>query len=376
MSDSQLAVRPKASQQLATLIGMDPTAMLETIKAQCFKTNPANVSDAQLAAFISIASEMKVNPLLPGMLYAYPIQGGGIVPIMGPDGIYKKLAENPDIDSWETEVFPQDTALPPTHATTKIWRKGRERPLSYTALMSEWKVGSNPNWNTRPRHMLALRSLKHCARQIIHGLPGDEDDRIISGEINVTPHEATTEPQQNTRPKPPPREKKGAAAVESAAIDVPATEVKETEKKVEPTKPVEQSKPEPKAEPKIEKPVEKVEEQPKNQTPRQSLQDKERISTVCIPQEVFALNIRKSGVDTPSVKAKISGGFIGDVLHFGGSTRNITGDGFTAIKEWKVGVPVKLDLIGMMNTKSGNLITIVEKISPVEAEPETAPEVE
>jgi len=374
MSDQQLAVRPKASQQLATLIGMEPAAMLDTIKAQCFKTNPANVSDAQLAAFVSIASEMKVNPLLPGMLYAYPVSGGGIVPIMGPDGIYKKLAENPDIDSWETEVFPADPALPPTHATTKIWRKGREHPLSYTALMSEWKVNSNPNWNVRPRHMLSLRSLKHCARQIIHGLPGDEDDRIISGEINVTPTETTGVPSEpQNRPAPPPRQKKGAAAVDSAAIDIPTTVVKEQEKKVEPTKPVEPPKQEQKP---AEKPVEKIPEPSKNQAPRQSLQDKEQLSTVCIPQEVFALNIRKSGVDTPSVKASVSGGFIGEVLHFGGSTRNASGDGFTAIPEWKVGVPVKLDLIGKLNSVSGKLLTIVEKISAVEAEPDTASEVE
>ena len=72
---------------------------------------------------------------------------------------------------------------PPTHAVTKIWRKGRERPLAYTALMSEWKMNSNPNWNSRPRHMLGLRSLKHCARQIIHGIPYDVDDRDI---INIT----------------------------------------------------------------------------------------------------------------------------------------------------------------------------------------------
>jgi hypothetical protein len=49
--------------------------------------------------------------------------------------------------------------------------------------MSEWRINSNPNWNTRPRHMLGLRSLKHCARQIIHGLPYDIDDREI---INIT----------------------------------------------------------------------------------------------------------------------------------------------------------------------------------------------
>ncbi len=184
---SQLAVRPRASQQLATLLGMEAGAMLDTIKAQCFKGNPANISNEQLAAFVSIAADMGVNPLLPGMLYAYPVSGGGIVPIMGPDGVFKKLAEHPEVDSWETTVYPEDPLQTPTHAVSKIWRKGRDKPLTKTCILSEWKVNSNPNWNTRQRHMLELRTLKQNARQIIHGIPFDEDERHMMGEINVTP---------------------------------------------------------------------------------------------------------------------------------------------------------------------------------------------
>jgi hypothetical protein len=182
-NENQITVRPRASHQLAALIGMEPGAMLDAIKVQCFKCDPSKVSNEQLAAFVSIAAEMGVNPFLPDMIYAYPTANGGILPIMGPSGVYKKLTEHPDVDSWETTVFPEDVTLPPTHAVTKIWRKGRDRPLSYTALMSEWRINANPNWNTRPRHMLGLRSLKHCARQIIHGLPYDIDDREI---INIT----------------------------------------------------------------------------------------------------------------------------------------------------------------------------------------------
>lgn len=216
---TQLATRPKASDQLAAIIGMDRSAMLEAIKAQCFKGNPQNISDAQLAAFVSIAAEMGVNPLLPGMLYAFPVQGGGIVPMMGPDGVYKKLTEHAEVESWETEVFPADVLLPPTHAVTKIFRKNRERPLQYTALLSEWRVNANGNWTTRPRHMLALRSLKQCARQIIHGVPYDEDERKIMEEVNVTNTVDGAEQPATQRPAPPKRSPRGAAAV----VDNPPT---------------------------------------------------------------------------------------------------------------------------------------------------------
>lgn len=124
MSDStQLTVQPKerASNQLAAFLGMDQGMMLDTLKAQCFKgKHPDEISDTQLAAFVSVANIVKLNPLLPGMLYAYPEKNGGITPIVGPDGTMKKLQELIDAGTllgYECTVFPDDPALPPTHAT-------------------------------------------------------------------------------------------------------------------------------------------------------------------------------------------------------------------------------------------------------------------
>lgn len=232
MSDQQLAVTPqrKASTELASFLGMEASMMMDVIAAQCFKGgSPTNV---QLAAFVSIAAEMRVNPMLPGMLYAYPIQGGGIVPMMGPDGVYKKLTEHPEVDSWDTTVFPEDPTIPPTHAISRIYRKGRTNPITYTASMSEWKVDSNPNWKTRPRHMLGIRALKQCARQIIHGLPHDEDDRVIMREVQATeiPRAQLTDtraveaevipPDKKTEPKP--KAEKPKAKPEPAPEKTPA----------------------------------------------------------------------------------------------------------------------------------------------------------
>lgn len=244
--NTQLAVRPKASLQLATLIGMDPAVMLNVIRAQCFKGG--NVSDEQLAAFVSIAAEMGVNPLLPGMLYAYPISGGGIVPMMGPDGVYKKLTENPEVDGWETKVFPEDTTQPPTHAITSIWRKGRERPITYTAILAEWKIQTNPNWNSRPRHMLGMRSLKQAARQIIHGVPYDEDEKVIMESINITPK---TREIPRVQIEPSPTERPEAKSVEAEVVPPPKK-----------TAPAKKAAEEPKTEAQPEPAPEKTEAQP------------------------------------------------------------------------------------------------------------------
>jgi recombination protein RecT len=199
----------------------------------------------------------------------------------------------------------------------------------------------------------------------------DSDVKYVDAEpLNTTSEneaETTGATQQPTRPAPPPRAKKGAAAAE-AAIDVTATPVKNPEKTVELEKPVVKEQ-EPAQAPKTE---EKKPEPPKNQTPRQSLQDKEELVTVCVPDKLFALNIKLAGVDTPSVRATLKGGYIGDVYHFGGAIKNPSGDGLIPTKEWEIGTPVSLLLSGRLNSKSGTLLTEVKKITPVEAASDTA----
>lgn len=196
-----------ASTQLSQRLGVEKGAMLATIKAQCFKSaRPDEITDAQLAAFVSVAQAVGVNPLLPGMLYAYPERNGGIMPIVGPDGVFSMLSSNPEIEGWSTKHETID-GEPACTATIKHKRLG---DITKTVFLSEWKVGNNPNWATRPRHMLEIRALKQCARQVIHGVPLDEDERSEALK-NVT-HSvgATVDPSQVDGPLT------GSATVESA----------------------------------------------------------------------------------------------------------------------------------------------------------------
>lgn len=389
-NQNQIAVRPRASQILATLVGMEPNAMLDTIKAQCFKGNPANISDSQLAAFVSIAAEMGVNPLLPGMLYAYPSSGGSIVPMMGPDAVFKKLTEHKDVESWEVAVFPEDVTQAPTHAVAKIYRRSTEKPLVYTAVLSEWKIGANPNWNSRPRHMLSLRAIKQCARQVIHGIPFDEDERVMMDAINVTPGATEAPP---LRPPAPERKKRGAASVQE---NVQEAEVTTTE-----PVPVEQPKIEKLAE-KLAQPAEaekvaaavqsfeqaakatatseqiKAAEELKNgrgnmdgdsgepyvapakpfseptaAQPRAFLKDGESLETEISVSEVGGLNITTADGVKPSVKAKVKGGYVGEIYHVGGGTAGPDGKARVAAP-WEVGASLKVVLLGKLNNKAKN----------------------
>jgi hypothetical protein len=333
-----------ASTEVATRLGMEKVTMLETFKAQCFR-NANNVSDSQLAAFVSIAREMNVNPLLPGMLYAYPTTGGGIVPMMGPDGVYKKLMEHPSVDSWSTKVFPEDAAVPPTHATTCIYLKGKEHAIEYTAYLNEWKVGSNPNWNSRPRHMLGLRSLKQAARQVIHGLPFDEDDRVIGDLVNVTPVAAEEKPVTPPRQEPPPRSKRGVAAVveneakaANPVIDVPAAPV--VAAAPAPAAPVAAPAPEPVKE------AEAVLDEPAAQI---VLEDGKEVTVPNLKIERFVVK-KLNGIDN-SIQAEVSGAYTGTVYHFGGDC--------PAWQQMKA--PVTLRLLGK-KLKTGTVAGLVQSI--------------
>lgn len=352
---NQLAVRPTASNTLAAFIGMEPRMMLDTIKAQCFKgSRPEQISDAQLAAFVSIANEMKVNPLLPGMLYAYPSQGA-IVPMMGPDGVFKKLAEHPQIESWETTVFPEDVTQPPTHCVAKIYRKGIERPLTYTALLSEWKIENNPNWRSRPRHMLTIRALKQCARQIIHGIPFDEDEKAVMDMVNVTPAD-----EKPVRPPPPPRAKKGAAAIDAEIVSAPVAAPEEPKPfggtgaetivtpAVAPTPPT----PAPDSHPDLEAAA----PEPVAVSAKTSLAIGESVEgefgVLSVSTSIEKFKGETGPVDYGVVTAEVKGpAYFGMVRCIKGAT--IQGDKAVALPAWAVGNELNLKLVGKDSKKHG-----------------------
>lgn len=373
--DSQLATAPvtpgfhRATSTLSEFLGIEPRMMVDTIKKQCFPgMSPDKVSDAQLAAFISVANAMKLNPLIPGMLYAYESRNGGIVPVAGPDGVLKKLDEaiaEGKIESYECVVYPEDMTAKPTHAVAKIWRKGVERPHSYPAAFGEWFVGANPNWNTRPRHMIWLRALKQCARQVIHGVPYDEDDVIIGGMKNVTP-ESEQQPEAPARPAAPPRAKKGAAAVAenpkpAPAIDIqatpPATPTPAAELEKAPT-PAE-VKPAPEAAPKAEEPA------------RAFLKDGETLECVVEVVEVSPLMINFKGTPTASVSVLVKGGFntpnpAKPIYHIGGATG--AEPDLKPLPIWAPGAKVRVSLLGKL-TKAGNMMVTVSKAEALPANP-------
>lgn len=365
MSDTQIAVHtvPKASDQLASFLGIEKGMMIQTLKAQCFKgKRPDEVTDEQLAAFVSTANILQVNPLVPGMLYAYPERNGGITPILGPDGVFKKLDEmvsSGKLAGFECEVE-NDKDGKPLCAHATIYRVGDQKPAKYTAWFSEWSVTSNPNWQSRPRHMLWVRAIKQAARQVIHGLPMDADEYAIAEMQNVTgTADAPADVPAKERPAPKPRQAKGAAAVVenrapaaaekvAATIDaeiVPPEEVKAAQ---EPAKAAEKE------------PVKEV------QHVRATLNDGETYETTLTVETVSPLIANLPAADgtrkpTPSVRVKGRGGFIGEFYHFSGATGE--GEALTPLPIWTVGNAVKVKLSAKKNAKGVIIVRVEEAVA-------------
>lgn len=381
MSEStQLAVHsaPKASDQLATFLGIEKGMMLDTLKAQCFTgKRPDEVSDAQLAAFVSTANVLKVNPLIPGMLYAYPSKNGGIVPVLGPDGTFKKLDEHiaeGKLEGYECIVYPEDVTQKPTHATATIHRKNA-KPATYTALFSEWAMAQSPVWASKPRHMLWTRAIKQAARQVIHGLPMDAEEYAMSEIHNVT-GSAEQPAATPERPAPKPRSPKGAAVVKENApkvVDAVVEMVAET-----PPATTQAPAPEPAPAPaKVEsfadaaaavepaKPASPANPEPVSQ--KAMLADGEALEVTASVESFKTEIAKRNGADWPYVKARVtSPQFAGDVSMTDGGLA----DG-KPIAAWQLDRPVVLKLRGK-RYRSGALITLVESIT--EAAPVTVSE--
>ena len=390
----------RAVTTLSTALGIEPNAMIDTLKAQCFmNTPPERISNAQLAAFISVATALDVNPLIPGFLYAYPTKSGGIQPIMGPDAVFKKLDEMISagkLDYYECTVYPEDVTKPATHAIARIYRKGSDKPASYTAIRSEWYVDSNPNWKYRERHMLWLRAIKQAARMVVHGLPPDNDENRLADMLNVTPErEAPTDaapgettgatvtqpPIEQKRAKMPARSAKGAAAI--------APETPPASKAGEQGKIVDGELVDPKAEEaakaksfaaqlEAKERAEVAAQETAKGTPaekkeRAMLNDGERIEGVCEVMELLEVSLANlkqpdgSKATTPFIRAKIRGAYWGEVWHFNGATISPTSAVPIPLPIWTPGKKLNLRLFGKLSVSNGKVLVRVEEAGEVQA---------
>lgn len=188
MSNNVATIKPaNLSARVAERFGVDPTEMMQTLKATAFK---GQVSDAQMQALLIVADQYGLNPWTKE-IYAFPDKGG-IVPVVGVDGWSRIINNNSQFDGMD---FQQDDES----CTCIIYRKDRNHPIKVTEWMSECKRDGVGPWKSHPKRMLRHKAMIQCAR-LAFGYTGifDEDEAQRIVERDVTPAPADAQPAIET----------------------------------------------------------------------------------------------------------------------------------------------------------------------------------
>jgi len=194
--------------EMASRYGMEPQAFEATLRA----TVIPKASKEEFAAFLLIAKEYKLNPVL-REIYAFPKKGGGLSFVVSVDGWTNIVNSHPAANGMTFRVLnDRDGKL--IAITCQMWRKDREHPIEATEYMSECNRGGDA-WRQWPRRMLRHKAMVQAARYA-YGLAGivdpDEAERFeqtYPAEKRSTPSlgeslklvAATPRPGE---PKPPP----------------------------------------------------------------------------------------------------------------------------------------------------------------------------
>lgn len=182
---------------MAMRYGMEPKAFADTLRATVV---PKETTNEEFAAFLLVAKEYDLNPLLKE-IYAFPKKGGGIQPIVSVDGWCNLVNSHSMLNGIEfDDHLDKDGKV--TSITARIWRKDRDKPIIVTEYMSEC-VRSTDTWKQYPRRMLRHKALIQCARYAF-GFAGivdpDEAERMAepARAINIRDDGPPAPPQRVT----------------------------------------------------------------------------------------------------------------------------------------------------------------------------------
>ena len=149
--------RQSALATMASQYNVEPAALLTTLKETAFK----GATDSQMMALCVVANQHGLNPFTKE-IYAFPdSKSGGIVPIIGVDGWYRIVNDNPAFDGTEFDINQPNGKL--ESITCRIYRKDRGRAVEVTEYLDECRRNTPP-WNNQPVRMLRHRAFVQCAR--------------------------------------------------------------------------------------------------------------------------------------------------------------------------------------------------------------------
>ncbi len=184
--------RPSALALMASRLSVDPTKLLESLKATVFR----GATNEDLLSLVAISNEYQLNPFL-REIYAFPAKGGGVTPIISFDGWVKIVSRHPLYDGVEFSwTFDGDGK--PESCTCTMHVKGRSKPVTVTEWLAECARNTDI-WRSMPRRMLRHKSFIQAAR-LAFGITGAEEDEASRDNPLPVTVEVASEPEPTAPP--------------------------------------------------------------------------------------------------------------------------------------------------------------------------------
>lgn len=175
--DSALIPVPSICEELGPRFGVSPAELANTLAKTVM---PAGATSEHLVAFLMVAREFGLNPVLK-QIYAFPAKGGGIQPVISIDGWLSIVNSHPKFDGLTTEDVQHDKLGLGCRATIHV--KDRSHPVVITEWLNECKRNTEP-WNNWPTRMLRHKAIIQCAR-VAFGLSGAVDHDEYERQVEV-----------------------------------------------------------------------------------------------------------------------------------------------------------------------------------------------
>lgn len=181
-TETQLAVKPAKTNALTLMaerLSVDPTKLLDTLKATVFK----GATNEELLTLVAVSNRYGLDPLT-RHIYAFPGRGG-ITPVVSVDGWLHILNNQPMFDGIEFS-YSDDEEGNPVSCTATVHRKDRSRPTIITEYFAECSRPTEP-WKQFPRRMLRHKAVKEAVRVAfgVGGITDEDEARDIAR--NATP---------------------------------------------------------------------------------------------------------------------------------------------------------------------------------------------
>ena len=177
--------QPRPSSLLAVMAAryhMEPNTFSNTIRKTVM---PSNATNEEFAAFMMVAKEYNLNPLL-REIHAFPKKGGGIQPVISIDGWVSLINQNPQLDGYTFE-WTNDAKGDPISCKCIMLRKDRKHPVVVEEFLSECIRPTEP-WKMKHR-MLRHKALIQAARYAFgfSGIMDADEADAIAAMKDITP---------------------------------------------------------------------------------------------------------------------------------------------------------------------------------------------